>query len=141
MNEGEKLTLHIPDLATGKSATITSDATEHLLDSPANAERLREAIEQMESAPDGSWALPTAHATAAAQASYDRMEEALHRIAGWADAYPLSVFPEPDAAYYAKAAEVLKANGMTLDRLSAAAMRHVITQVGDIAKGALTDER
>lgn len=67
----------------------------------------------------------------------DRMEEALHRIAQWADAYPLYAFPEPDAAYYAKAREVLEANGMTLDCLSADAMRHVITQVGHIAKGAL----
>lgn len=69
----------------------------------------------------------------------DRMEEALHRIASWAEAYPLEVFPEPDAAYFAKANEVLKANGMTLDRLSAAAMRHVITRVGHIAKEALDD--
>lgn len=27
----------------------------------------------------------------------DRLEEALHRIVQWADAYPLSVFPEPSA--------------------------------------------
>ena len=67
----------------------------------------------------------------------ERLEEAMHRIASWADAYPLAVFPEPDKAYYAKAHEVLVANGMTLDRLSAAAMRHVITQVGKIAKDAL----
>ena len=67
----------------------------------------------------------------------DQLEAALHRIAAWADAYPLAVFPEPDKAYYAKAAEVLTANGMTLDRLSAAAMRHVITQVGKIARDAL----
>lgn len=69
----------------------------------------------------------------------DRMEEALRRIAVWADAYPLQAFPEPDAAYYAKAREVLEANGMTLDRLSADAMRHVITQVGHIAKRAIND--
>jgi hypothetical protein len=67
----------------------------------------------------------------------ERMEEALQRIAEWAKAYPLDVFPEPSKEYYAKAAEVLKANGMTIDRLSAAAMRHVITQVGKIAEGAL----
>lgn len=67
----------------------------------------------------------------------DTMEEALFRIASWADAYPLQVFPEPDAAYYAKADVVLRANDMTLDRLSAAAMRHVITQVGKLAKEAL----
>jgi len=26
----------------------------------------------------------------------DRMEEALHRIVQWAEAYPLDIFPEPD---------------------------------------------
>lgn len=67
----------------------------------------------------------------------DRLEEALDRIARWADAYPLAVFPEPTPDYYARAHEVLTAHGMTLDRLSAAAMRHVITQVGKIAKEAL----
>jgi hypothetical protein len=67
----------------------------------------------------------------------ERMEEALQRIVEWAKAYPLDVFPEPSKEYYTKAAEVLEANGMAIDRLSAAAMRHVITQVGKIAKGAL----
>lgn len=70
-------------------------------------------------------------------ARIETLEEALRRIATWADAYPLDMFPEPDKAYYAKAREVLEAHGMTLDRLSAAAMRHVITQVGHIAKEAL----
>lgn len=46
----------------------------------------------------------------------ERLEEALRRIADWAEAYPLQV---------------------SLDRLSASAMRHVITQVGKIAKDAL----
>lgn len=73
----------------------------------------------------------------AAEDKIERMEVALHRIASWAAAYPLTVFPEPDDAYYAKAAAVLKANGMTLDRLSAAAMRHVISGVGEIARTAL----
>lgn len=63
--------------------------------------------------------------------------EALKRIVQWADAYPLDVFPEPDSAYYLKASEVLAANGMTLDRLSAAAMRHVVEGVGKIAREAL----
>jgi hypothetical protein len=69
----------------------------------------------------------------------ERMEEALRRIAEWSDAYPLAVFPEPDAAYYAKAHRVLVDNGMTLDRLSAAGMRHVVRGVGRIAKEALGD--
>jgi hypothetical protein len=67
----------------------------------------------------------------------ERMAEALERIVQWPEAYPLKVFPEPTKEYYAKAHEVLQANGMTLDRLSAAAMRHVITQVGKIARAGL----
>jgi hypothetical protein len=69
----------------------------------------------------------------------ERMEGALQRIVEWARAYPLDVFPEPSKEYYAKAAEVLEANGMAIDRLSAAAMRHVITQVGKIVEEALGD--
>jgi hypothetical protein len=68
----------------------------------------------------------------------ERLEEALHRIAQWSDAYPLSVFPEPTDAYYDRACEVLTARGMSLDRLTAAAIRHVIAQVGQIARDALT---
>lgn len=43
----------------------------------------------------------------------ERMAEALQRIASWADAYPLVAVTEPEL------------------------LRHVITQVGHIAKGAL----
>jgi hypothetical protein len=67
----------------------------------------------------------------------ERMEQALQRIAEWSRAYPLEVFPEPTKEYYAEAARVLEANGMTLDRLFAAAMRHVIAEVGKIADEAL----
>ena len=71
------------------------------------------------------------------QHRFDLMEDALIRIADWAKAYQLDVFPEPDGAYLKKAAEVLTANGMELGRISASNMRHVITQVGKIAEGAL----
>jgi len=67
----------------------------------------------------------------------ERMEEALLRIAQWAEAYPLAAFPEPDADYFRRAHEVLVANGMSLDRISASNMRHVIQQVGKIAREAL----
>lgn len=67
-------------------------------------------------------------------AAADRMETALHQIDAWSRAYPLTVFPEPD---FAKAAEVLKAAGMTLDAISASNMRHVVEGVGGIARGAL----
>jgi len=59
----------------------------------------------------------------------ERMEEAeakLEKIETWIEAYPLSVFPEPDLK---KAAAVLKANGMTLDSISASNMRHVLNGV------------
>jgi hypothetical protein len=65
----------------------------------------------------------------------DALEEALHRIAQWSDAYPLSVFPEPDLK---KARVLLEAGGITLDSVSAYCMRHVVSGVGRIAKDALT---
>jgi hypothetical protein len=63
----------------------------------------------------------------------DRMEEALHRIASWAQAYPLEAFPEPSRVDWARARMVLEDSGLSLDRISASNMRHVITQVGKIA--------
>ena len=74
------------------------------------------------------------------EAHVERMEAALRRIAQWADAYPLRVFPAVDEAYAKRAHEVLTANGMTLDRLSADAMRHCLKGVGKIAKDALGAE-
>jgi hypothetical protein len=70
----------------------------------------------------------------------DRLEEALHRVASWEEAYPETTFPEPDKAYYRFAHEVLAANGMTLDRLAAASMRHVVRQIAHIARTALKGE-
>ena len=64
----------------------------------------------------------------------ERMEDALHRIKSWSEAYPLSVFPEPD---FKKAHEVLTAHGMTLDAISASNMRHIIKTVQSIAEAAL----
>lgn len=64
----------------------------------------------------------------------ERLREALWRIANWSDAYPIKIFPEPDLE---KAHELLKAGGMTLDAISADAMRHVVEGVGKIAKEAL----
>jgi hypothetical protein len=64
----------------------------------------------------------------------ERHEEALQRIVQWSEAYPLEVFPEPD---WKRAAELLKAGGITLDAISAHCMRHVVTEVGKIAREAL----
>jgi hypothetical protein len=51
----------------------------------------------------------------------------------WLRCYALDIFPEPDLA---KAAEVLKANGMTIDSLSAEMGRHVLTRVIEFIKNA-----
>jgi len=53
-------------------------------------------------------------------------DEVLQRIKQWCEAYPIDIFPEPD---FKKAHEVLTANGMTLDAISASSMRHVVTQI------------
>lgn len=63
------------------------------------------------------------------------LEDALQQIEAWSRAYPLKVFPEPD---FEKAAKVLKDAGMTLDAISASNMRHVVTEVGNIARTALS---
>ena len=70
----------------------------------------------------------------AMQAEIERLEEALQRIEQWSRAYPLKIFPEPDLK---KARALLEAGGMTLDAISAHAMRHVVEGVGQIACRAL----
>ena len=69
----------------------------------------------------------------------ETLELALRRIIEWADAYPLEVFPAVDKEYSKRAHEVLTANGMTLDRLSADAMRHCLKGVRGIASAALEE--
>lgn len=70
-----------------------------------------------------------------AAAYIERLEAALEKIVGWSEAYPLSIFPEPD---FKKAHEVLTKAGMTLDAISASNMRHVVKGVGEIARAALS---
>jgi hypothetical protein len=64
----------------------------------------------------------------------ERPRCALKRIEEWSRAYPLKVFPKPD---YEKARQVLEAADMTLDSISADCMRHVVVEVGIIARRAL----
>ena len=59
----------------------------------------------------------------------EKLQEKLHKIKIWIDAYPLDVFPEPD---FIKAAKVLKQNGITLDSISVSNMRHVLNGIKDI---------
>jgi hypothetical protein len=58
----------------------------------------------------------------------EALQEQIDRVFVWADAYPLDVFPEPD---FKRVHEVLRANGLSLDCVSASNMRHVITRVRD----------
>lgn len=67
-------------------------------------------------------------------ARIDRMESALEQIQAWASAYPIGMFPEPD---WAASAKVLNDAGLSLDAISAANMRHVITRVQEIADNAM----
>jgi hypothetical protein len=67
----------------------------------------------------------------------DRYIEALQQIVQWSEAYPLDVFPEPDLK---RAADLLRAGGITIDAVSASCMRHVVQGVGEIAKRALDGE-
>ena len=70
------------------------------------------------------------------QAENTKLQEALERIKTWSEAYPLKAFPKPDLK---KAREVLEAAGMTLDSISADAMRHVINGVKNIVEQALKE--
>ena len=66
-----------------------------------------------------------------AQTERNALRDGHKEIIQWANAYPLSVFPEPDLE---KAHELLQAEGMTLDAISANAMRHVLKGVVGIAE-------
>lgn len=70
------------------------------------------------------------------QAENDKKTEALESIDRWAKAYPLDIFQKPDLK---KAADVLKAAGMTLDAITGDAMRHVLDGIKDIVKQALEE--
>lgn len=65
------------------------------------------------------------------------LRDALEQIVQWADAYPLSAFPEPDFAVVRAA---LEEKGITLDAVSASNMRHAIDGVGKIAREALREQ-
>jgi len=59
----------------------------------------------------------------------EKLQDKLHQIKVWIDAYPLTIFPEPD---FKKADRVLKKNGMALDSISASNMRHVLSGIKNI---------
>ena len=70
----------------------------------------------------------------AKDAEIERLTDLFYRLRTWQQAYPLEVFPKPDLK---KAHNVLRAAGMTLDAISADAMRHVLDGIRDIVEQAL----
>ena len=75
-----------------------------------------------------------AFAKLVAQHEREHYDDLFAHIKGWCEAYPIAAFPEPN---FKKAHEVLKANGMTLDEISASNMKHVITQVQKMIDAAI----
>jgi hypothetical protein len=62
--------------------------------------------------------------------------EALEKLEQWARAYPVKVFPEPLREEWQRAAALLSEKGLSLDRMSASNMRHVISGVREtVAEG------
>jgi len=55
--------------------------------------------------------------------------ETLERIKQWCEAYPLSIFPEPD---WDKVRQGLESVGITVDSVSASNMRHVVTGIKNL---------
>jgi len=60
------------------------------------------------------------------------LQEKLYKIKTWVEAYPVSVFPEPD---FKKVTKVLKRNGIAIDSISASNMRHVLKGIKAIIEG------
>jgi hypothetical protein len=62
--------------------------------------------------------------------------DALEKLEQWANAYPLKAFPEPLREEWQRAAALLSEKGLSLDRISASNMRHVISGVREtVAEG------
>jgi hypothetical protein len=56
----------------------------------------------------------------------ERISELIEELEMWQEAYPLSIFPEPDLK---RVREILASHGMTLDAVSASMMRHAVRQI------------
>lgn len=63
-----------------------------------------------------------------------RLEDALNEILHWANAYPKTVFIEPD---FEKVERALKAVGISMSALHGSWARHLLEGVGGIATEAL----
>ena len=73
------------------------------------------------------------------QAELTAKDDVLRKIKDWCRAYPLEAFPKPDKEYFAKAHAILKQNELSLTRISADNMRHVLKGIQEIIKGEAKD--
>ncbi len=64
-----------------------------------------------------------------AAAEREKYDALFAEIKEWSEAYPETVFPQPD---WGKVRDALEMNGMTLDSVSAANMRHVIKHIQEM---------
>lgn len=72
------------------------------------------------------------------EARSERLTEALEQIRTWSQAYPRDIFAPPTEEQLRDAHASLAMLGMSLDKFSAHAMRHVAEGVGKIADAALS---
>jgi hypothetical protein len=63
------------------------------------------------------------------KAEREKYEALFAEIKEWSKAYPETVFPTPD---WEKVRDALEMNGLTLDSVSAANMRHVIKHIQEM---------
>ena len=63
-------------------------------------------------------------------------EETRERVQQWADAYPESVFKPLSSEEWKMANETLQTVGLSIDRISAANMKHVATKINDMLAAA-----
>ncbi len=59
----------------------------------------------------------------------EKYDALFFEIKEWSEAYPETVFPPPD---WGKVRDALEMNGLTLDSVSAANMRHVIKRIQEM---------
>lgn len=61
----------------------------------------------------------------------ERLNDSMHKINQWLEAYPVDLFPEPDLE---KAHKVLKENGINLGAISASNFRHIIKGIKELTE-------
>jgi hypothetical protein len=86
--------------------------------------------------------LPENHAArrelAALRQKRDEAVDLAEELIQWSEAYPIDIFPEPDLR---RVHELLQSCGMTLDAVSASAMRHVTREVAKMARAFLAKHK